>query len=59
MSDQALDGWMAQLGFVLWKDENEFWLVLDDCNNEREATLTERVLWDALMTASATFAESK
>lgn len=51
------EGWMDQLGFEVRQAGEMLWLVVDDCGGEREATLTERVLWDALMTATAQFAE--
>lgn len=43
--------WLAILGFEI-KKVHQVWLLIDDCGNEREATLTERVLWDALMEAT-------
>ena len=44
--------WLEHLGFEL-VERDGVWLVVDDCGHEREATLTERVLWDALMQADA------
>ena len=43
-------GWLDQLGFEL-VEHGGVRLVVDDCGNEREASLTERVLWDALIEA--------
>ena len=43
--------WMAEFGFEIRHDDNGVWLLVDDCGNEREATLNERVLWDALTAA--------
>lgn len=54
----ASGGWMEQLGFEVRQHDDMLRIVVDDCGNEREATLTERVLWDALMTANAEFAEA-
>ena len=54
----ASGGWMEQLGFEVRQYDDMLRIVVDDCGNEREATLTERVLWDALMAASAEFAEA-
>ena len=42
--------WLEQIGFEL-REHGNVWLVVDDCGHEREATMTERVLWDALMQA--------
>lgn len=57
MNQEAIDGWMNQLGFVVRQHDELTWLLVDDCGNERVATLNERVLWDALMAANAQFAE--
>lgn len=57
MTKEAIDGWMEQLGFVVRQHDEMTWLLVDDCGNERVATLNERVLWDALMAANAQFAE--
>ena len=43
--------WLEQLGFEL-REHGGVRIVVDDCGNEREATLTERVLWDALLEAN-------
>lgn len=51
----ASGGWMEQLGFEVRQHDDLLRIVVDDCGNEREATLTERVLWDALMAANAEF----
>lgn len=40
--------YLAELGFMLEK-RGDVWLVIDDCGGEREATLNERVLWDAMI----------
>ena len=48
-------GWMEQLGFEVRQHDDMLRIVVDDCGNEREATLTERVLWDMLMAANAEF----
>lgn len=44
--------WMERLGFELRQHDDMVWIVVDDCGGEREATLTERVLWGALMEES-------
>ncbi|WP_374005547.1 hypothetical protein [Delftia lacustris] len=54
----ASGGWMEQLGFEVRQHDEMLRIVVDDCGNEREATLTERVLWDALMAANAEFASA-
>lgn len=58
MTKSANDGWMEQLGFVVRQHDELTWLLLDDCGNEREATMTERVLWDSLMAATGKFVQS-
>lgn len=40
--------YLAELGFMLEK-QGDVWLVIDDCGCAREASLTERVLWDAML----------
>ena len=47
MNNTAL---VEQLGFEL-KEERGVWLLVDDLGEYREATLNERVLWDALTAA--------
>ena len=49
-------GWLEHLGFEL-REHGGVRLVVDDSGNEREATLTERVLWDALLEADGKKAE--
>lgn len=44
--------WKVDLGFDL-REEKGVWLVVEDGAEDREATLTERVLWDALMGKNA------
>ena len=45
--------WMEQLGFALKHDERQGWLVIEDGADDRCATITERVLWDALLSLAA------
>lgn len=55
-AEQAKGGecdYMERLGFEL-EEKSGVWLVLDDCGNEREATLTERVLWDEVLRLAST-----
>lgn len=54
MAQDWLDGWGAQLGFAV-KTVQGVSLLVDDCGNEREATLTERVLWEQLISATSEF----
>lgn len=58
VSDSAFNGWIEQLGFGI-KRINGVALLIDDCGNEREATLNERVLWDALISATSEFVQSE
>ena len=46
--------WMEQLGFELKHDERQGWLVIEDGADDRCATITEQVLWDALLSLAAT-----
>lgn len=50
--------YLSDLGFELYEKDG-VWLVVDDCGNEREATLTERVLWKALMESDGKLTISK
>lgn len=45
--------WMEQLGFELKHDERQGWIVIEDGADDRCATITERVLWEALIEALA------
>lgn len=47
---------MDELGFALKHDERQGWLVIEDGADDRCATITERVLWDALLSQAATVA---
>ena len=40
--------WLEYLGFCL-EEEHGVWVVIDEINQSREATMVERVLWKALM----------
>lgn len=51
------DSWVDQLGFGI-KSVSGVKLLIDDCGNEREATLNERVLWDQLIASTSMFSES-
>ena len=53
-SDVIYEGLLPQLGFGV-KTVQGVALLIDDCGNEREATITERVLWDALICANSEF----
>lgn len=57
-SDAIYDGMLPQLGFGV-KTVQGVALLIDDCGNEREATMTERVLWDALICANSEFSRSE
>lgn len=50
--------WMSELGFEVRRND-DVWLLVDDCGNEREATLNERVLWGALLNAQPASPERK
>lgn len=54
--------WRAELGFEIVKHEPEgqmpIYLVREDFADDREATITERVLWDALVGKTAASGES-
>ena len=51
--------WMEQLGFALKHDERQGWLVIEDGADDRCATITEQVLWDALLSLAATVAPAE
>lgn len=51
--------WMEQLGFELKHDERQGWLVIEDGADDRCATITEQVLWDALLSLAATVAPAE
>lgn len=50
---------MDELGFALKHDERQGWIVIEDGADDRCATITEQVLWDALLSLAATVAPAE